>query len=80
MIGDAIETFRNTTLAVNEKLVRKTQIETSTFHRVSKAKFDVNRFFSNTAFLLPNGYGVCIVNNAKMNNYLSEIRCFDCLH
>ena len=42
MIGDAIETFRNTTEAVNQNLVRKCQYETNTCHEVKKSKIEAN--------------------------------------
>ena len=38
MIGDVIDTFRDTTPAVNQEFVRKNQIETNTCHKVSYSK------------------------------------------
>ena len=38
MIGDVIDTYRNTTLAVNSDLVRESLFETSKSHRVFYSK------------------------------------------
>ena len=38
MIEDMIDTFRNTTPALNQEFVQKIQIETGTFHRISFEK------------------------------------------
>ena len=58
MIGDVMDTFRNTTSTVNQMFVRSKKnrkIETSTYHRVSYWKiWCVNHVFSGYAILLPN--------------------------
>ena len=66
MIGDVIVTFSNTTQAVNQQFVRKSQIETSTSHsRVlySKSLYDNQSVsfiisFSGYAIVLRNFYEV----------------------
>ena len=69
MAGDQIDTFGNTTPAINQV----SQIETSTCHKVSYSKsWYTNPNFSGYADLLPNVYDVCTVKNAKINRYLPE--------
>ena len=54
MIEDKIDTFRNTTPALSQKYVQKSQIERSNCHNAYNLKFDVNHVFSVNAILLPN--------------------------
>ena len=68
MIGDVIDTFRNTTPAVNQEFVRKSLIETTICHSASCwKKLSVNHVFLSYAILQPN------VNNAKRNKYLLKM-------
>ena len=70
MIGDAIDTIRNTTSAVNQGFVPTTQIKTSNSLRASCLEsWYVNHDFSGDAILLPH-VKLYIANNAKMNKYL----------
>ena len=75
LIGDVIGTFRNTTPIVNQKFVRKSQKNESTYHRVSYSKsWYVNYVLLCYAILPPNILKIRTINHAKKSNYLATFK------
>ena len=73
MSEDVIDTFRNTTPAVNQEFAQKSQFETCTIHRISYSKtLYVNHVFLSYTTWLPIFQEICTVNNPKKNNYLPK--------
>ena len=74
MIGDVIDTFENTTPAVNQEFeeVKLRQLPVTRSHT---QKFDMS--IMSFQVMLPNIDEICAVNNAKMIKYLPKEANFD---